>query len=275
MNDKEIKKALNGVPYQGNKRKIVKDIIGFLPSSENFFDLFGGGGCVSLHAIASGKFTNVYYNDIDWRIYSLLYNCLYQKNDFLQYVKLDKNRFKETIGNELTFADLCINLTQSFGTDFRTYGFSDKQVECINKIIDKLDLSKYKSISDLRCDMKRSFECLPRLQQLEGLQQLERLQQLDFVKGFNMSNKDYQSFTWIGKDDVVYLDPPYFATRGYLNTINEKDFLEFCTHCLSENIFISGYDLLPNCEIIHQFPSKTVFGRSKVKKAEILMKYKN
>lgn len=274
MIDNEIKKALNGVPYQGNKRKIAKEIIGFLPPAENLFDIFGGGGCISLHAIASGKFTNVYYNDIDYRIYSLLYNCLYQKIDFVNLVKLDKNRFKETIGRELTSDDLCINLTQSFGTDFRTYGFSDEKVENINNIIDKLDLAKYENISDLRCDLKGRFEQLPRLQHLERLQQLERLQKLDFLQGFHMSNKDYQSFTMIGKDDVVYLDPPYFGTRQYLNGIREKDFFDFCAHCLSENIFISGYELLPNCEIIHQFPSKTVFGRSKIKKAELLMKYK-
>lgn len=34
-----------GMPYQGSKNKLAKDIIEQMPPAEHFYDLFGGGGC--------------------------------------------------------------------------------------------------------------------------------------------------------------------------------------------------------------------------------------
>ena len=39
-----------GLPYQGSKNAIAKDICGMLPLAENFYDLFAGGGSAVAYA---------------------------------------------------------------------------------------------------------------------------------------------------------------------------------------------------------------------------------
>ena len=50
-----------GIPYMGSKDKIAMSICSFLPSAENFYDLFGGGGAIT-HCMAlrkSHKYKNI------------------------------------------------------------------------------------------------------------------------------------------------------------------------------------------------------------------------
>ena len=54
-----------GMPYKGSKNKIAENIIGFLPSAEWFYDLFGGGGAITHCALLSGKWKHVVYNEIN------------------------------------------------------------------------------------------------------------------------------------------------------------------------------------------------------------------
>ena len=52
-----------GIPYQGSKNKIAKDIINFLPSGKRLVDLFGGGMAITHCAMLSDKWGNFLYND--------------------------------------------------------------------------------------------------------------------------------------------------------------------------------------------------------------------
>lgn len=54
-----------GIPYQGSKNQIAKKIIEFLPSADNFYDLFAGGCAISHCASLSNKYKNIYANDIN------------------------------------------------------------------------------------------------------------------------------------------------------------------------------------------------------------------
>ena len=53
-----------GFPYMGSKSRIAPDIIQVLPSCDNFYDLFAGGGAITHCAMLSGKWQNIYANDI-------------------------------------------------------------------------------------------------------------------------------------------------------------------------------------------------------------------
>lgn len=53
-----------GVPYQGSKNFIARQIVDFLPRAETFVDLFAGGCAVTHAAILSGKFSNFIANDL-------------------------------------------------------------------------------------------------------------------------------------------------------------------------------------------------------------------
>jgi len=39
------------IPYMGSKQQIVKQLLEQIPTAENFYDLFGGGGSVTEGAL--------------------------------------------------------------------------------------------------------------------------------------------------------------------------------------------------------------------------------
>lgn len=67
-----------GIPYQGSKRSIACDLLGVMlqkkPKAKYFFDLFGGGGAMSLCASDNGLITH--YNEINKNLAGLLQACL-------------------------------------------------------------------------------------------------------------------------------------------------------------------------------------------------------
>ena len=54
-----------GLPYQGSKNFIAEQIVEALPPTENFYDLFSGGGAITEVAIKSRKYKNFYINDLN------------------------------------------------------------------------------------------------------------------------------------------------------------------------------------------------------------------
>ena len=54
-----------GVPYKGSKNLIANKLISVLPPAVNFYDLFAGGCAITHAAELSGKWKNLYANDID------------------------------------------------------------------------------------------------------------------------------------------------------------------------------------------------------------------
>ena len=56
--------AKYGLPYMGNKSKVIVKLAEHFPKAKNFYDLFGGGGAVSHFIAESGKYENVFYNDL-------------------------------------------------------------------------------------------------------------------------------------------------------------------------------------------------------------------
>ena len=59
---------MNGLPYMGSKRKIASSIVSAVvsrhPNVVNFYDVFGGGGSISLEALKY-KYLNVHYNELN------------------------------------------------------------------------------------------------------------------------------------------------------------------------------------------------------------------
>jgi hypothetical protein len=73
------------LPYQGSKRTIAKDIIGALPPATHLYDLFGGGGAITLAAYAEAKkvdlfrgrkWGTIHYNEINTGVYLLFKGLL-------------------------------------------------------------------------------------------------------------------------------------------------------------------------------------------------------
>ena len=65
-----------GVPYQGSKNKIAKQIVSFLPPASVFVDAFCGGCAITHGAMLSRKFGRIVCNDIDDTAQTLFKNAI-------------------------------------------------------------------------------------------------------------------------------------------------------------------------------------------------------
>lgn len=117
-----MKKTSFGVPYKGSKNRIAESLIERLPSASNFVDLFCGGCAMTHAALLSGKWKNIYANDIDGRGLRLFLgaaNGVY-KDEVRWISREDFFRLKET--------DPYIAVCWSFGNRLCDYLYS-KEIE--------------------------------------------------------------------------------------------------------------------------------------------------
>ena len=74
------------INYRGGEKRVAKKIIKRLPKAELFVDVFGGSGCVSTAAVASGKYHQVVYNDLDSNMVAFLKIIRDRPNDLIEFV---------------------------------------------------------------------------------------------------------------------------------------------------------------------------------------------
>ena len=63
-----------GIPYMGSKSDIVASIALNLPVADNFYDLFGGGFCVTHYMMEkrSHKYKHFHFNEINKNVVELI-----------------------------------------------------------------------------------------------------------------------------------------------------------------------------------------------------------
>ena len=115
-----------GLSYMGSKRNLADDILKVIydynPNAYAFYDLFGGGGSMSLYAKKCGY--DVFYNDLDKHIYSVIDYFKKHKNnldsrlyDFLSREEFYKIKEKEN----KTPLDYVMLYLHSFSNNFKVY----------------------------------------------------------------------------------------------------------------------------------------------------------
>ena len=265
-----------GIPYKGSKSKIAQQIINCIPSAENFYDLFGGGGAITHCAILEGRWKNYVLNDISDGLTKLFVDAISGKYK-------NENRF---ISREQFYEqkdkDAFIRYIWSFGNNGRSYLYG-KNIEKIkhlghNAVVFNdiypleeylsMDLSELYKVDNFR-DRKRYIMSLykkskrakglerlqhlghlHRLEQLERLERLQQLQRLDNIsnKLINL-NQDYRNVE-IKSNSVIYCDIPYKDTEGYERKTNKSsfDYDSFYNWCekQTEPVFISEYAMPDN-----------------------------
>lgn len=94
--------AKYGITHQGSKDGIAESIITFLPPGKRFVDLFGGGFAMSDCALRSGKYEEVYYNEINPLLVKLIkkaingdYNLERFKPEFITYEQFNELKEKD------------------------------------------------------------------------------------------------------------------------------------------------------------------------------------
>ena len=110
-----------GLPYQGSKNAIAKDICGMLPLAENFYDLFAGGCAITHYCLLHGGYKNIYANDIS-DISQLFYNAIKGK------YKDEKRWISREDFARLKDSDIYVSVCWSFGNSREAYLYS-KEIE--------------------------------------------------------------------------------------------------------------------------------------------------
>lgn len=206
-----------GLPYRGSKRQHAKKICDFIllenPNLEHFYDLFGGGGAVSLEMSKRG--INVYYSEIHKPIFDIFDKI---KRDGITYDDFKIYPSRERFFNDATpIEKLCF----SFGSDFRSYIYG-KHKEAEKKALFD-EVLKYHSENDVSLKeakgiigKKHNLGNSPKLEHLPKLGQLEKISLMD-LSNVTFSNSCYLDveITTPLQKTVLYVDAPYENTEAY------------------------------------------------------------
>lgn len=284
-----------GVPYKGGKNKIAEKIIKFLPPAENFYDLFAGGCAVAQVALLSGKYKNVYINDINGGITQLFIDSINGKynNENRWISREDFFTQKET--------DAFIKYIWSFSNNGKDYMYS-KEIELYKKAyhfavfgdysyfaemgIDvpvinsgnpkecRLELRKWVVINDAEIKDKyikwlggkikdigsENLQSLQNLQNLQNLENLQRLQNLERLETITRFNKSYNEID-IKPNSVIYCDIPYANTNcGSYNGFNHAEFYEWARQ--QQNIYISEYTMPEDFKSVFEIEKRCATGKN-------------
>ena len=264
LDEKKIRKGRPiGLPYQGSKKKISKQIVEII--KQNFrtdrpiYDIFGGGGAITAECILNGL--EVHYNDLDKDITNAFERVISQDREWIKTLIVSHTEFFEIKYKEnKTTDDFLKLLVNSFGNDKKSYlcseEISDLKYNLAKEIIEKHDVfNGYKQTETYKRatynakqeNDKRlqQLERLGQLQQLQQLQQLERLQQLQKLNKIKATNKSYHDFSEVS-GAILYLDPPYEGSnqKGYTNSFDSQEFYDWAFEIAKTNIvIISSYSI--------------------------------
>lgn len=247
----------------GSKSGIAEWVISKLPPADVFVEPFAGGCAVTHAAILSGKYKRIIFNDITDSTQVFLDAIRGRfKNEDRWISREDFKRLKDT--------DPYVRLCFSFGNDQRTYAYGDIEPykRAFHYAVVFQDLDPFKELgipipkSVVRSDNRKSrrlsvkryikwargnsigsLQRLQRLQSLERLESLQSLQSLERLERLQNYQGDYRDIPIPTKEScVIYCDPPYRGTAGYLNKFDFGEFDDWC-RAHKDNLFISEYNM--------------------------------
>src|SRR5699024_1410535 len=200
---------MDGIPYMGSKRVLAPEITNLIyqrHGNKPFYDIFGGGGAISLKALSF--FDEVHYNEIDKSIYNLM--CHLKKGiPESWYEHITREKFYEEIKKDTAYSGM-VKICWSFGSNYRKGYLYGKDImegklllhelcvkntpELIQKANEVFNINLPKNlpggcIKNRMLYVKRFFDRMD-LQSIERLESLERLGRLP--NKLKLSNKDYQ-----------------------------------------------------------------------------------
>ena len=290
LDEKKIRKGRPiGLPYIGSKKKIAKKLIEIIKQNfgtdKTVYDLFGGGGAITLECKLQGL--DVVYNDIDPIPGQMIQKILSEDREYLKTLICSREEFFQIRDKEdKTIDDHLKLLINSFGNDCKSYLYGKKysniKYTLAKEIIEKHDCfygyKQTETFKDFANDKEKlkslgwenkeeKNQCLQQLQKLQQLEQLKQLEQLQKIKQLEniqdieangkikFYNKDYKEFSNI-KNSILYLDPPYKKTKkAYKHSnLDHEGFYKWCKNMSKENIvLISGYDMPDDFEVVYEF----------------------
>lgn len=214
-----------GLPYQGSKKKISRQIVEII--KENFgtdkkvYDLFGGGGAMSCELLLQGY--DVVYNELKTDVYEMFKKSLELTEDEIKTFILSRDEFFKIKAKEhKSPIDNLKLLINSFGNNSDSYLYSvDKSEPKYKLALEILEKEEnwrnYKQTDIYKAHEGRliNIERIKQLEQINRLNQLDNISSVNRLKHLETYNTDYRAFSHV-EGAILYLDPPYENTKGYI-----------------------------------------------------------
>ena len=183
LDEKKIRKGRAiGLPYIGSKKKIAKKIIEIIKQNfgtdKTIYDLFGGGGAITLECKLQGL--NVVYNDIDPIPGQMMEKILSEDKEYLKTLICSREEFFQIRDKEdKTIDDHLKLLINSFGNNSKYYLYSkdlsDFKYKLARMIIENHDCFEgYKQTETFK-KAAHEYKKITQLQQLQQMQQVEKI----------------------------------------------------------------------------------------------------
>ena len=234
-------KVKSNLRYPGGKSKMIKHLVPYFPKEiDCFFDVFVGGGSVTLHVLQNYDVKEVWVNDID--------------SDLMNYyrtIKMDGVRH-ELVNGLLRIKDTFDS--ENFKPQFEALKglkmcgmyFNAKRYFIINKCgFNGLQRSTYS---------KQAYEKNFTRSSILKIEHIGRL--FRKVHCLNMDFKDISTKHIMNR--FVYMDPPYYenSKKGlygkqgeYHKNFDHEEFVKFAKEIAKQNKIMISYD---NCEWVRE-----------------------
>jgi len=291
-----------GIPYMGSKQKLVDKIVPFIlkrhPGVDSFYDLFGGGGSVSLYVARKYPHLDVVYNERSKAISALMQHLKEGGDIPLDFVSRDE--FEAGYKGDDWYSGL-LQCAWTFGNNQKSYLYGKPledfkralaelvvtgqgDIEFIEKTADDLNKKEYgKTVTTkLFLNPKRYTtpyqrrivvaKQIPNVGALQHLTRLERLVQIENMPGISTlgisSGKSYDEVPIIGERPIIYCDPPYEGTAEYREgDFNHKQFYDWCM-AQTVPVYVSSYQVSdPRFKRVKAINTRSLLNSSKSKES--------
>lgn len=291
-----------GIPYMGSKQKLVDKIVPFIlkrhPGVDSFYDLFGGGGSVSLYVVRKYPHLDVVYNERSKAISALMQHLKEGGDIPLDFVSRDE--FEAGYKGDDWYSGL-LQCAWTFGNNQKSYLYGKPledfkralaelvvtgqgDIEFIEKTADDLNKKEYgKTVTTkLFLNPKRYTtpyqrrivvaKQIPNVGALQHLTRLERLVQIENMPGIASlgisSGKSYDEVPIIGERPIIYCDPPYEGTAEYREgDFNHKQFYDWCM-AQTVPVYVSSYQVSdPRFKRVKAINTRSLLNSSKSKES--------
>ncbi|GAB2541239.1 Dam family site-specific DNA-(adenine-N6)-methyltransferase [Gracilibacillus alcaliphilus] len=233
--------AMSAINYTGGKYKLLPQLFPLFPDQyDNFIDIFAGGANVGINADPKDK---VFINDREERVIEL-YELLAKtpKDEILAMVERTISRYQLSDTKNKGYAFYGLDSAKGLAV-YNKEKFIQLRNDYNQGVYDEDPLKPivfyvllvYGFNNQIRFNANGAYN-LPvgkRDFNIRMEQKLIRFIEALQAKSFVFSTKDFRDFDQIGKDDFVYLDPPYLISTASYNENggwgeqDERDLLDF------------------------------------------------
>ena len=291
-----------GIPYMGSKQKLVDKIVPFIlkrhPGVDSFYDLFGGGGSVSLYVVRKYPALDVVYNERSKAISALMQHLKEGGNIPLDFVSRDE--FEAGYKGDDWYSGL-LQCAWTFGNNQKSYLYGKPledfkralaelvvtgqgDIEFIEKTADDLNKKEYGKTVTTKLFLNPQryttpyqrrivvAKQIPNVGALQHLTRLERLVQIENMPGIATlgisSGKSYDEVPIIGERPIIYCDPPYEGTAEYREgAFNHQEFYDWCM-AQTVPVYVSSYKVSdPRFKRVKAINTRSLLNSSKSKES--------